>query len=306
MNKLAIICAGHGGGDSGAVGQGTNEAAQTIAITNALADLIRADGRFSVHIVPHELGLVDSINYVNRNFKDINAGYALEIHKNSAVGGHGVEVWYYSGDSDSKNFAQKIQNGLARVTGLPNRGVKGDATNRWGSLGWIRQTKTWAGLAECGFITDGGDFLDPSVYARGLYEGFLELFGLPPKATPPAPTPTPTPTINYRVTNLDGKQIGAYKEELNAWLKYESVQGSARIFNTGGVDITGEMVKKYRPVTVPPAAEPEQPKPEDPKPPVTSDKDKEQDEKIGALQAAVGGIIELLKSFAKLITDRFK
>jgi len=268
MNKVAIICAGHGGGDSGAVGQGTNEAAQAIAITNTLLDLIRVDGRFQAHVVPHELGLVASINYVNTHFKNMNDGYALEIHKNSTVNAHGVETWFYGGDADSQRMAQHIQNGLA-TTGLPNRGVKPDTSNRHGTLGWIRETNTWAGLAECGFISAGGDPLDPALYARGLYQGFLNLFGLPAKAAPvQPPAPKPTPAINFRVTNLDGKQIGAYSIELNAWLKYEAVQGSARIYNSAGKDITGEMVAKYRPVIVAPSPEPEQPPKTPPTPPV--------------------------------------
>jgi len=285
MNKLAIIGAGHGGGDSGAIGQGTTEAATTIDIVNRLADIIRADGRFEVHVIPHELGLVQSIAYINTRWKNVNDGYALEVHKNSAVGAHGVETWYFSGYDTSKAYAQKIQNGL-KTTGLPDRGVKGDATNRYGRLGFIRDTNVYAGLAECGFITNGGDPIDPNLYATGLYKGFLELFGLPPKAVPVPPKPTPVPpatTISYRVTNLDGKQIGAYKEAINAWLKYESVQGSARIFDSAGKDVTGEFVEKYRPKPTPTP----QPDPVD-----TSNTEA----RISALEKAVKAITDFLSS----------
>ena len=200
--------------------------------------------------MPHELGLVGAIAHINARYKGINDGYALEVHKNAAVGAHGVETWYFSGYDTSKQYAQNIQNGL-KTTGLPDRGVKDDATNRWGRLGFVRDTNVYAGLAECGFITNGGDPIDHNLYATALYKGFLELFGLPAKAVPaPAPVP-PAPTVNYRVTNLDGKQIGAYKDAINAWLKYESVQGSARIFDSAGKDVTGEFVEKYRPKPVP-------------------------------------------------------
>lgn len=287
MNKLAIICAGHGGGDSGAIGQGTTEAATTIDIVNRLADLIRADGRFSVYVVPHELGLVASIAHINARYKNINDGYALEIHKNSAVGAHGVETWYFSGYDTSKAYAQKIQNGL-KTTGLPDRGVKGDATNRHGRLGFVRDTNVYAGLAECGFITNGGDPLDPNLYATALYKGFLQVFGLAEKVIAPTPVPVPPATINYRVRNLDGKQIGAYKEAINAWLKYEAEKGSARIFDSTGKDVTGEFVEKYRPKPIP------TPNP-DPVQSVPTDKDKEQDARLTTIEA----FIAWLKSWFK-------
>lgn len=253
MNKRLIVAAGHGGGDPGAVGQGTTEAATTVDIVNKLADKLRADGQVEVVVVPHELGLVDSINWVNARYKNLEDGYCLEVHKNSGVGGHGVEVWFFSGDAASQDKAQRVLNGLASVTGLPNRGVKGDATNRYGRLGWIRDTNPWAGLAECGFITDGGDFLDPDKYAEGLKVGVLNLWDLKP-VSKPAPVPTPPPaTVNFRVFAGD-KQIGAYNTESGAWNKYSAEHGT-KIADKDGKDVTAYFVEKYRP-PVPPAQDP--------------------------------------------------
>ncbi|HEY9674199.1 MAG TPA: N-acetylmuramoyl-L-alanine amidase [Waterburya sp.] len=181
MQRRIIIAAGHGNKDNGATGQGTTEAAQVIDIVNRTANKLRADGQLEVVVVPHELDLMDEINWVNARYKNIEDGYSLEIHKNAGAGGHGVEMWYYSGDAQSQAYAQSLIDKLAPISGLPNRGVKGDATNRWGRLGWIRDTNTWAGLAECGFITDGGDHLDNEKYAKGLFEGILNLWRLTPK-----------------------------------------------------------------------------------------------------------------------------
>lgn len=250
MNKRIILAAGHGGGDSGAVAQGTTEAAQVIDITNKAADKLRADGQVEVVVVPHELNLIDQINWVNARYKGLEDGYALEIHKNSG-GGTGTEVWYYGGDSQSASYASAVAGPLAQYSGIPNRGVKPDTSNRWGSLGWVRQTNPWAGLAEVSFIDV--DHLDNNKYAEGVFRGVLNLWGLAPKVTAPAPTPSPV-KVNYRVYGSDGKQIGAYATESNAWNKYVAENGT-KIVDSNGKDVTSEFVTKYRPVVPQPAPE---------------------------------------------------
>lgn len=244
MQRRVLLAAGHGGGDPGAVGQGTTEAEQVIDIVNRLAEKLRADGQLEVVVVPHELNLVDEINWVNARYGSLEDGYCLEVHKNSGVGGHGVEVWYFSGDGQSQAYAQQVLNGLVSITGLPDRGVKGDATNRYGRLGWIRDTNPWAGLAECGFITDGGDTLDNNLWADALKIGVLNLWGLAPAAPAPVVVPPVTPEIRFRVFAGD-KQIGAYNQEANAWNKY-AAEGGTKIIDSNGADITASLVAKYR------------------------------------------------------------
>lgn len=279
MQKRIILAAGHGGGDSGATGQGTTEAQQAIEITNRVADKLRADGQLEVVVVPHELNLSPTISWINDRYKNLDDGYCLEIHKNSGAGGHGVEVWYFSDDVQSQTKAQQVLNGLVQVTGLPNRGVKGDATNRWGRLGFIRDTNPWAGLAECGFITDGGDYLDPERYAEGLKIGILSLWGLSPKAAP-APTPAPV-QIKYRVYDSANKQVGAYNTEDGAWNKYNSGEGT-KILDASGKDVTSVFVAKYRPVTAQPTPEP-------------SDLEK----RVGVLEATLKAVTDFLDKLFK-------
>lgn len=74
----------------------------------------------------------------------------------------------------------------------------------------------------------------------------------PPAPQPPAPTP-PTITINYRVIK-EGKQIGAYSVEANAWNKYKAEGGS--IVDQNNNDITSQLVAKYDPPKPPPVAVP--------------------------------------------------
>lgn len=80
-----------------------------------------------------------------------------------------------------------------------------------------------------------------------------------PTLPPPAPViPTPTPPsvqIMYRVFK-DGKQIGAYTLEKNAWNKYKAEGG--RIVDQNGNDITDQLIAKYEPVAPPPVEPPKQ------------------------------------------------
>jgi len=263
--KVVIICAGHGGGDSGAVGQGSTEAAETILITNKLYDLLAPDADILVERVPNELGLVESINWVNANYKnlvyDYNDYLCIEIHKNSTINAHGIETWYYGGDAASAELAQSIQTPLARYSGLPDRGIKPDTSNRFGRLGWIRDTDIPAVLIECGFISDGGDPLGAEPYATALYKALREGWaGLAPIPNPqPTPPPVPAPDVvdwTYRVVDNNNKQLGVYKLKQNAWAKYQSVQGAARIYDRSGTDLTADFVKEFTPVNPAPTQEP--------------------------------------------------
>lgn len=84
-----------------------------------------------------------------------------------------------------------------------------------------------------------------------------------PSTPPPAPTePTPTPPsveIKYRVFK-DGKQIGAYTKEENAWNKYKS-DGGQMIQDSNGNDVTNEFIAKY---VTPAPPDPVKPPTEDP------------------------------------------
>lgn len=221
MNQRIIIAAGHGGGDPGAQGQGVNEANETVDITNRVVDILRRDAQLEVQHVPNELGLVDSINWVNARYKSINDGLAVEIHKNSG-GGTGSEVWYPSGgDATSRNQAQLIANALAASTGQRNRGIKDASTSRFGKLGWTDDTNTYAVLVEAGFID-----VDPvggaanAKYADGIARGILAVWGKalrpvePPKPTRPTWVPMDVPrklrTVEptFVVDLITGKTVG--------------------------------------------------------------------------------------------------
>ncbi len=298
MVRRVILAAGHGGGDRGAVGQGTTEAAECIDIVNRAAELLRRDGQVEVIVVPHELNLQAQIDWVNARFKNLNDGICIEVHKNSfGQPAHGVEVWYYGGDPQSASYAQRVLNGLLLISGLANRGIKPDTANRHGSLGWVRLTNPWAVLAEVGFVSNGGDPVGPDAnarYAVGLMRGALNVFGLAPKSVaPPAPAPAPTapPAASqpaFRVYDGAGKQLGAYNTESGAWNKYQT--GGAKIVRTrDSHDVTAEFVAKYRPAATPQPAPDAEPHPEL----------KRLNERVGRLESIVALIYSYLSRWKR-------
>ena len=289
IQRRVFLCAGHGGGDPGAVGQGTTEAAEVIDIVNRTADFLRKDAQVEVIHVPNELGFQQAISWLNARYTNIDSGVFVDVHKNSTVNAHGVETWY-ADDPDSREIALRVQSGLVQFSGLRDRGVKPDTSNRFGRLGSLRDTNTWAVLPELGFVSDGGDPVGPSAnqkYAEALSKGLLRIWNLAPK---PAPVPTqPQPPVpapvswTYKVVSTEtGKQLGVYNKKENAWAKYQFVDGAARIQDTSGHDLTPAFVLEFNP-----------PKPDEPEPQHPTDKDLEQDTRLNKIET----FIEALRNF---------
>lgn len=208
IQKRVILAAGHGGGDSGAVGQNTTEAHETVQITDRVAAALRDKG-VEVHVVPHTLGLGATIDWINARFKGLEDGIALEIHKNSG-GGTGNEVWTPSyPNATSKANAAKIVEAMTSSTGLRNRGVKEAQNNRWGRLGFCDDTHPYALLVEAGFIdVDSNSDDADEKFAQGIAQGVLNVFG----SSAVAPTPVPVAVAPVRASNetiaqevIDGK-----------------------------------------------------------------------------------------------------
>lgn len=238
IRKFVILVAGHGGGDPGAPGQGTNEATQTIQIVDRAYDLFAAHPYITVERVPHSLDYVESTSWINDNYKNLDDGVIVEVHKNSGPAtATGIETFTGLGpDDQTLNLATRVNNGIVAASGLRNRGVK------QGAFYLITETNQRAVLAECGFMGDDpvGDEADQK-YATGIYNGVCDFFGearntpapsptpAPPVVIPPIPTPvippvvvTPLPCSTYTEadrardteTNSLGKQILAFLKKI--------------------------------------------------------------------------------------------
>lgn len=154
MAKKVFIGVGHGGADSGAVGNGLKEKDLNLKIALACRDELTRHGvtvlmsRTKDEADP----LTDEIQECNAFAPDL----ALDIH-NNAGGGDGAEVYRYSKGGISKTLAQNILNAVVAV-GQNSRGMK-TKLNANGSdyFGFIRQIKAPSVIVECAFIDNAKD-----------------------------------------------------------------------------------------------------------------------------------------------------
>jgi N-acetylmuramoyl-L-alanine amidase len=291
IKKYVILIAGHSpGSDNGAQGQGKNEADETVQITNRVADLLLPHPNIFVDTVPHNLDYVDSTNWINARFPNLDDGINVEIHKNSTAGATGVETFTGLGaDATTTQLAKNINDELARTSGLRNRGVKQAA------LYLITNSNQRAVLVEAGFMqVDPLDDAADARYAEGIANGICDFFGeaRPAAVNVPAPVitpipPTATPAQLYRLKHGD-TQKGAYSSDKNAYSAWEFF-GKIGVIELNGRDVTAEVVAKYTPK---PALTPA------PAPTVPS-RDDLQDAEISSIKALLKTITDWLASFRK-------
>ena len=167
------------------------------------------------------------------------ADLLVSIH-NNAGGGDGYEALVYS---DKRVALGKIFEKHVKTIGQNSRGVK----LRPG-LAVLSQSNMPAVLNEGAFVDNKKDIQDWNedhelkklgiAYAKAAAEALeLPMKSAPapePEPTPePAPTPTPAPANGmYRVFDKDGKQVGAYSMEANAFNEVKQQlqkRGSAKI-----------------------------------------------------------------------------
>lgn len=183
MKKTIILNAGHSISDPGAVYNDTTESMEARKIRDYLVPLLERN--FEVLVVPDNLNLIESINWVNERVEKLNDGLALSIHLN-AGGGDGAESYYYGNNFNSKDFTSMILDKYCEVTGYKNRGAKPDTKTRHGRLGWIRDTNCWSSLIEVCFIDNKKnlDYLHNNLdkVCQGIYEGVCSVYGINPES----------------------------------------------------------------------------------------------------------------------------
>jgi hypothetical protein len=168
------LAAGHGEGDPGAVSGDRTESQEAIQIVDTCATWLSAYD-IQVTIVPHNLGLKNSINWVNRRFNDDNI-IAIEVHKDAGPpSADGVSVWYEDGNNTERAFAINLSRLLSERTGKRNRGAYPDTANRHKRLGWVHLAVDSV-LVECGFITSNSD-LDSRDYGEALAKSLARAIG---------------------------------------------------------------------------------------------------------------------------------
>ena len=146
VGKTIVIDAGHGGHDPGASANGLREKDITLDMALRTAEALKKSG-FNVimtRTTDEYLQLSQRTNIANGSGADL----FLSIHVNSG-GGTGIETWWYSKGpkpSESKEFAQNIQNEVIKETKVSNRGIKD------GNLHINRESNMPSSLIESGFV----------------------------------------------------------------------------------------------------------------------------------------------------------
>ena len=126
-----LLDAGHGGSDPGASGNGLVEKNITLEIALATAAKLRTVG---YRVLLTRIADI-TVPLVERGVKAPPADFYVAIHCNAFTNpqANGTEVWYWTGNAESKAFANRInQETLQQFPTLTNRGVKeGKGNTYW-------------------------------------------------------------------------------------------------------------------------------------------------------------------------------
>ncbi len=266
ITKRVILSAGHGKGSPGSYGQGKTEYSQTVDIVNRTAWYLKRDGQLPYVVVPPELDVAHAIAWVNARYKRINDGIAVEVHKNdfSNSSANGLETWYGDPGTTSQVIATKLHKKLIEITKLRDRGIKTYKNAPQGGLVWISQTNTWALLPEMGFMDS--DTMNNDLYAKALFEGILNMWGLKPRVVkPPVPLKPLKPPVDpcIKTTKELAKVTGLLYDansnimKLNAVILKKDLEIERMVLAMGDLqgdlrvcrnkkDVFAESLEKYR------------------------------------------------------------
>lgn len=206
--KKVFLGVGHGGTDSGAVGNGLKEKDLNLKIALACRDELKAYGV--------DVGMSrtkdenDTLNEEAAECNKFAPDLAVDIH-NNAGGGDGCEVYYHYKGGLSKTLAENINAQIVKI-GQNSRGIK-TRLNSSGTdyYGFIRMTKAPAVIVECAFIDNSKDIkivdtaAEQKTMGIAIAKGILKTLGIEAK-----PNTSTNSNKIYRV------QVGAYKDKANA------------------------------------------------------------------------------------------
>ena len=168
---------GHGGTDSGAVGNGLREKDLTLQIATRIKDIL--DGYKNVATKMSRSG--DTFPSLSARTNEANAwgaDFFLSVHIN-AGGGTGYEDYIYtSTNKETKTYQDNIHAEIMKLIDMKDRGQK------TGNLHVLRESKMPALLTENGFIDNNSDAsqLKKSAFieavAQGHVNGIVKSFNL--------------------------------------------------------------------------------------------------------------------------------
>ncbi len=154
LSKRVYVGIGHGGSDSGAVGNGFKEKDLTLSIGKYCNERLK---QYGIETKISRTGDIDSsINSKVAASNAFKADVCMDIHIN-AGGGDGSEVYYSHISPNGKRLAQAIVASTVKI-GQNTRGIKTKLdTDGMDYFGMIRMTDAPAVLVECAFIDNAND-----------------------------------------------------------------------------------------------------------------------------------------------------
>ena len=235
MSKKVFISAGHGGSDSGAVGNGFKEKDLNLSIAMACGNYLKSKG------VEVQMSRVkDEDDDLNQEVRESNAfgpDLTVSIH-NNAGGGDGVEAWYSIVGGLGKTCAENILAEVIKI-GQNSRGAKTrKGSNGRDYYGFIRNTKAPAVIVECAFVDNATDIqiidTEPERIAMGeaIAKGILKTLGIVDSVPVTDPEPTQAPVVTKSIDEIAKEVIaGKYGNGearknaiINAGYDYNAVQ----------------------------------------------------------------------------------
>lgn len=258
MAKRVYVGIGHGGYDSGAVGNGFKEKDLTLSIGKYCNERLKQYGIETK--ISRTTDCDSSINSKVAASNAFKADVCMDIHIN-AGGGDGSEVYYSHISSNGKKLAQAIVDSMKKI-GQNTRGIKTKLdTDGSDYFGMIRMTDAPAVLVECAFI-DSSDVqiintdAKRKIFGYAIADGVASYLGvkMPSTSKPTTPSKPTTAAVKIEAPNLseylkEGDRnlaVYAYKQQL-ALLKKKGIiaQGvdNNEIFGAGTRTATMQVQK---------------------------------------------------------------
>lgn len=259
MAKRVYVGIGHGGYDSGAVGNGFKEKDLTLSIGKYCNERLKQYGIETK--ISRTTDCDSSINSKVTASNAFKADVCMDIHIN-AGGGDGSEVYYSHVSPNGKKLAQSIVDATLAIR-QNTRGIKtrvdDDGTDYFGM---IRMTDAPAVLVECAFIDNATDIqiinteAKRKVFGYAIADGVAKYLGvkMPSTSKPTTPSKPTTAAVKIEAPNLKDylkegdKNLAVYSyKQLLALLKKKGIiaQGvdNNEIFGAGTRTATKQVQK---------------------------------------------------------------
>jgi N-acetylmuramoyl-L-alanine amidase len=178
-----IIDPGHGGKDSGAVGEYSEEKALNLIFSNKLYDLLEQDYHF-VPVLTRNRDEYHNLKYRVDLAKESSADIFISMHCNASVLNkpHDCQIYYHS-DSKDKQLAEILFSHVDKIDHDTSKWSREIKANFY-VLRNLVNTSISAVLVEVGFISNAKDeqLLNDedfqNMFCEGLYNGIKNFFNV--------------------------------------------------------------------------------------------------------------------------------